>query len=218
MSETVATYDIKNPDKVIPMDRAEFYRQQIENYEKGIEPTRAVGVVNVFVFDSVGELFIQKRSNTKAHNAGLFDKSMGGHIRFGDNSDYTVMVETIQELQVPSIVLRTHEDFSKTHDLLSSYLSTVSIIEQIDSQIYSLPKTIKGSKIPILNKVHLYFGVYDGAVSTVDREAKGVVLYSLDDIKGDIKKSPDLFTYDLAFLIKKYHSQIEKFIKIIKAK
>ena len=88
-------------------------------------------------------------------------------------------METIQELQVPSITLRTAEDFSKTYTLLKDYLTTVAVIRHINTQIIELQKDIKGRIIPILNKVHLYFGIYDGAVKTVDREAKGVLLYSL---------------------------------------
>jgi isopentenyldiphosphate isomerase len=214
-AETITTYLPDRPDVAIPMDRAEFYREQIQLHTSGQQPNRAAGIVNIFIFDSQGELFVQKRSDHKAHNAGLLDKTIGGHIRFGDTNEYTVMVETVQELQVPSITLRTEEDFAKTHDLLKDYLSTVAIIRHIDTELIELNKNIKGQMVPILNKVHLYFGVYDGAVKTVDREAKGVLLYSLADLAKDIETSPALFTDDLHLLLKKYRSDIDKFLKQI---
>jgi hypothetical protein len=128
------------------------------------------------------------------------------------------MVETVQELQVPSITLRTDADFKKTHTLLKDYLNTVAIIKHIDSKVISLKKDIKGKGIPVLNKVHLYFGVYGGAIKTVDREAKGVLLYSLSSLERDMKKSPSLFTDDLRVLVENYRPQIEEFIKLIKTK
>ena len=70
------------------------------------------------MFNSYGEMIIQKRSFDKNHNPGLLDKSIGGHVQFGDTPDYTAMVETIQELQTPSIVLKNENDFVKTFHLL----------------------------------------------------------------------------------------------------
>ena len=216
MSETITTYKIENPEVAIPMDRDEFYREQIEKSEKGEKPDRSIEVVDVFVFDSQGEIFIQKRSDSKAHNAGMLDKTIGGHVRFGDTDDFTVMVETVQELQVPSITLRTDKDFVKTYDLLKDYLNIVAVIKHIDSKIFELEKRIKGKDVTVLNKVHLYFGIYNGSVRTVDREAKGVLLYSLADLERDMKISPALFTDDLSTLIGEYRPQIEEFIRAIK--
>jgi len=68
-SETITTYRIDKPDVAIPMDRAEFYIEQITRFETGQKPTQAVGIVNLFIFDSQGELFVQKRSDHKTHNA-----------------------------------------------------------------------------------------------------------------------------------------------------
>lgn len=218
MGETITTYKSDNLDVAIPMDRALFYREQVDLSKKGKKPTRAVGIINIFIFDSSGEIFIQKRSDSKAHNAGLLDKTIGGHIRFGDTNEYTVMVESVQELQVPSITLRTAEDFAKTYDLLKDYLSTVAVVKHIDSQVFTLKKNIKGDLIPVLNKVHLYFGIYNGAVKTVDREAKGVLLYSLEDLEKDMKASPNLFSDDLRVLIEKYRPKIKEFIKLVKTK
>ena len=216
MAETITTYKKDNMEVAIPMDRVEFYAQQVQNFESAKNPEFAVGIINIFMFDSGGEIYIQKRSDNKAHNPGMFDKTIGGHIRFGDSNDYTVMVETVQELQVPSITLRTEEDFIKTYNLLRDYLATVAIVKHIDTQTLELKKNIKGKNIPILNKVHLYFGIYNGAVKTVDREAKGVLLYSLEDLEKDMEASPNLFTDDLRVLITKYRPRIVDFIEFVK--
>ena len=110
MNETVNTFLLKNPFESIPMDRKSFYEEQVSEYKKNGEPSRAIEVVNILLFNSQGELIVQKRSFDKNHNPGLLDKSIGGHLRYGDTPDYTVMVETIQELQTPSIVLKDKKD------------------------------------------------------------------------------------------------------------
>ncbi|MDO8443883.1 MAG: hypothetical protein Q7S80_00015 [bacterium] len=218
MSETITTYEAESPVTAIQMDRDKFYREQIELSEKGIKPTTAVAIVDVLMFDTKGEIFIQKRSNTKAHNPGLFDKSMGGHVRFGDTTDYTVMVETVQELQIPSIVLRNDKDFIKTLDLLEDYLNSIAVVKHIDTKNLTLVKKIKSKDVPVVNRLDLYFGVYNGSVKTVDREAKGIILYSLDDLKESIETAPSLFTQDIAMFIERYHDRIVEFIELIKGK
>jgi hypothetical protein len=45
------------------------------------------------------------------------------------------MVESVQELKVPSIVLRNHNDYVKTYNLLKNYLTSTAIIEYIDTKI-----------------------------------------------------------------------------------
>ena len=116
MAETVNTFLLKNPFELIPMDRKDFYDEQVSEYKENGEPTRAIEVVSILLFNSHGEMIIQKRSFDKNHNPGLLDKSIGGHIQSGDTADYTVMVETIQELQTPSIVLKDKNDLNKLWD------------------------------------------------------------------------------------------------------
>lgn len=117
MNEIITTYLLSNPNNSYPMERDKFYSEQIEIYKKTNKPTLAVAIVNAFIFNSNGKLFVQKRSDQKNHNPGLLDKSIGGHIQFGDSSNYTMMVETVQELQVPSIILQNQTDFLKTYNL-----------------------------------------------------------------------------------------------------
>jgi len=78
--------------------------------------------------------------------------------------------------------------------------------------------TVQGRDVLVLNKVHLYFGVYSGAVKTVDKEAKGVLLYSLEELEKEMIEFPTIFTDDLRFLIKQYRPQIVDFIKSVKTK
>lgn len=215
MDETINTFLIENPFELIPMSRKEFYAEQVSEYKKNGEPTRAVEIINVFLFNSHGELIIQKRSFDKNHNPGLLDKSIGGHIKHGDSAGYTVMVETIQELQTPSIVLENENDFIKTYDLLKPYLETISVITHLSTILLSPIKIINNEDIKIANKMHIYLGVYDGRIRPVDREAKGVLFYSLSEIKNEMLNNPNTFTDDMRLILRKYEKEIQHFINLI---
>jgi isopentenyldiphosphate isomerase len=218
MSDIINTYKLDNTSSLIPMDREEFYREQIEAFKKYGEPTRANETVNILIFNSHGEFTIQKRSLKKNHNPGLLDKSIGGHIQNGDTPDYTVMVETIQELQTPSIVLKNQIEFEKTYKLLRPYLETISITKHMDTVLVRRIKIINNEKIQIANKTHLYLGVYDGRMRPIDREASGILFYSLTELEKEMAKTPEIFTDDLHFLMREYKIEIEKFIEFITKK
>lgn len=216
MSEKINTFLLKNPFELIPMDRKDFYEEQVKIFKETGSTSRAIEIANILLFNSHGELIVQKRSYDKAHNPGLLDKSIGGHIQFGDTPDYTVMVETIQELQTPSIVLKNKEDFLKTYELLGKHLETVSVIKYFNTILYSPIKIINGVNINISNKMYLYFGVYDGRIRPVDREPKGVLFYSIEELEKEIISNPSIFTDDIKYIIQEYKKEIEEFVNLIK--
>ncbi len=218
MSEIVNTYLINDPESLIPMKRSAFYEEQIKIFKETGNPTRAVDIVDIFIFNSEGELLIQKRSSHKNHNPSMFDKTIGGHVTYGDTYIHTAMIETVQELQTPSIVLKNKVDFEKTLKILDDYRETIAIVKHNDSEVHRLTKVLQGEKVDILNRVHLYFGVYDGRTRPVDKEAHGILYYNFDELIEEMKKNPDIFTYDLHFFIKNYEKELRAFIKRIKRK
>ena len=125
------------------------------------------------------------------------------------------MIETVQELQTPSIVLNTRTDFEKTLKVLKTYTETIAIIKQHDTDAIILPKIIKGEKIDILNRVHLYFSLYDGKTRPVDKEAQGILYYKLDDLIDEMKQFPHMFTSDLHILVKRYEKDMREFIRYV---
>lgn len=212
MAEIINTYLLENPAEMVPMDRKDFYDEQVRIFKETGQPTKAVEIVNVLLFNSHGELIIQKRSFGKNHNPGLLDKSIGGHVENGNTPDYTVMVETIQELQTPSIVLGNKNDFDKTIKLLGKYLETVSVICHLKTEITTFVKVVNGEDIEIANKMHLYIGIYDGRTRPVDRESKGVLFYSLIELENEMQKAPATFTNDLHYIMKEYKKEIYEFV------
>lgn len=214
-SENITVFDLTDSEVGFPMDRKTFYEEQVKAFKETGEPTKACEIVDVMLFTKEKELILQKRSHTKRHNPYLIDKTVGGHVVYGDNPFYTVMIETVQELRVPSIVLRSQEDFRRTYKTMESYLENIAILKYVDHNIYPLTKVIDGEEITIANKVHMFMGVYTGATKPVDREASGILYYSLDMLKQEMKATPANFTHDLHFFLETYADTIDQFIKAI---
>lgn len=216
MKEIITTYDFRDPEIRIPADRDDFYEEQIKTIKKTGKANKSIEMIALLLFNKEGEIILQKRSYAKKHNPYLIDKAIGGHIKYGDSPMFTLMVETVQELRVPSIVLRADEDFKKTFNLLHTYLDNISLIKELDRSLFTLERIIKGKKYSIPYYVYLYVGVYGGATKPVDKEASGVLYYNLDILKKEIKAQPDNFTNDLSLFLDKYKKEINGFLNYLK--
>lgn len=194
----------------MPYSRKQFYDEQFSS-----EPHEdlAVHVVAVFIVTSSGELLLQKRSADKRHNARLIDKSLGGHVTYGDDPDYTVMVETVQELLTPSIVLKNEEDFAKTFELLKRYLTTVALIRHQETKEFELSKVVDGTPFSVKNVVHVYFGKYDGSTRPADKESAGMLYFNMNDLDDEIAAAPDQFTDDIKILFAEYKADLIEFMQ-----
>jgi hypothetical protein len=216
MSEKITCYPLENTFAwSYPYDRDLFYSEEIEHYKRWEKSDRVIWVINVFLFNELWEIIIQSRSHHKKHNANRLDKSVWWHIQWWDSPDYTAIVETVQELQVPSIIVGENDNFHKTYNTLKWYLSTIAILKYIDTKIWTFHKEIEKQMIDIQNKSFIYLWVYGWSIKNADGEAKGTLFYDLDDLIREMKKSPQLFTHDLHVHIKCYEQEMRNFIKII---
>lgn len=57
--------------------------------------------------------------------------------------------------------------------------------------------------------------MYGGKVKNVDREAKGILYYGLEDLLEEMKEFPDTFTQDMHFYIKNYLPAMREFLATI---
>lgn len=213
MAEKITTYLLPNFEDPIPMDRDEFYAEQIAVYKKTGKPTRSVEVIQILLFTPEGEIILQKRSKSKKHNPNMFDKSIGGHVAFGDSPQYTVMCETLQELEVPAFVLHTRDEFTKTYRLLERYISRSALLQYIATRTYTSQKKINDELVGIANTYHLYFGVYQGAIRPADKESAGIVFYDMETLRTERTENPNLFTADLMFFLQKYDTELDTFLR-----
>ncbi len=61
-------------------------------------------VIHLHVFNSAGELFLQKRSATKDIQPGKWDSSVGGHIDIGETPRQAVLREAREEIGLTNVV------------------------------------------------------------------------------------------------------------------
>ncbi len=57
-------------------------------------------VVHLHVFDRAGRLYLQKRAAAKDTNPGLWDTSVGGHVRAGESTPGALLREAREELGI----------------------------------------------------------------------------------------------------------------------
>lgn len=60
-------------------------------------------VIHLHIFNSEGELLLQKRSKTKDIQPDRWDTSVGGHIDLGETPEMAVLREASEELNIESI-------------------------------------------------------------------------------------------------------------------
>lgn len=161
--------------------------------------------------NSKGRIYLQKRSKFKEVNPGLYDKTIGAHVRKGDSWDVTLTRECAEELGFPATVVSSDE-FDKA--IKSTDLSVVGIFKKIEylPDFTSLRFDRNGKKVTQHWITTIYIGYYDGAIRFVDGESSGIEVFTLEELKKDIAKNQDKFTDDVKFMIKKYGN----FIKSIK--
>jgi isopentenyldiphosphate isomerase len=205
--EKIIVSPLDDLNKRQPYSRRRYYDEQFS----GAGQPLAAHIIDVMLFDISGDLIVQKRSQTKNHNPGMIDKTLGGHIVYGDNPDYTVMVESVQELLTPSIALDSETDFDKALALLKAYIDTVALVLKKSTELFQFEKVHNGQRYLVPNAVHLYYGVYGGKMRPADREASGILYYSLDQLEKEIQTTPDLFTDDLKQIVTKQRSELAEF-------
>lgn len=208
--EKITVSPVGSPGNISSYSRKQFYDEQ---FSDSSNENLAVHVVAVFIVTTGGEILLQKRSADKRHNARLIDKTLGGHVTYGDDPDYTVMVETVQELLTPSIVLKNEEDFAKTYMLLKNYLNTVALIKHSETKEIELTKIVYGKPYGINNVMHMYFGIYDGSTKPADKESAGMLYYKIEDLDTEILATPNQFTDDLKKLFSAYKNDLLKLIQ-----
>jgi len=207
MAEKLEIFDLKGKSLGFK-DRDAFYTEARREYAQKGKVTKQVKTIRALVMNSAGRIYLQKRSKSKADNAGLYDKSVEGHVIKDTTFEMTLVKECAEELGFPaSIVLSA--DFEKAVRITD--LSIVGIFRQVEqlSNFQARREQKDGTKYIQPYITAMFVGYYNGAIRFVDGESSGVEVFSLDELKEEIKKYPGKFTEDLLFLIKKY----AKFLK-----
>ncbi len=210
MVELLETYDLKG-NLLGKVERKKFYKEIEKEFERTNKITRQVKSVRTILLNSKGRIYAQKRSKFKEGNRGLYDKTIGGHVREDNSFELTLIRECAEELGFPASIV-SEKEFEIA--IKSTDLSIIAIFKKIDYiNGFKSTRTTKRGKIIVQPwMTTIYLGYFDGAIRFVDGESSGIEVFSLEELKEEIKQHPKKFTEDLKFMVKKY----EKYLKPIK--
>ncbi|MFA5211434.1 MAG: NUDIX domain-containing protein [Patescibacteria group bacterium] len=206
MSEKLEIYDL-NSNLIKIEDRKKFYSDIREEYKKKNKISKKVKSIRLILMNSSGRIYLQKRSKIKSENSGLYDKTVGGHVSAGDSFDMTVIRECAEELGFPATVL-SPEEFEKSIKVTN--LEIIGIFKKIEYIPNLISERIMKNKSkfiqPFMNS--FYIGYYDGPIKFADGESSGIEVFSLDELKKEIKQNPDKFTEDIKYMINRYEKYL----------
>lgn len=204
MKELLEVFDL-NDKSVGIEEREKFYSEIRKEYTDKGKVTRKIKSIRLFLLNSDGRIYLQKRSKIKNDNPNLYDKTIGGHVQKGHTFDMTVIRECAEELGFPAAVL-SPEEFGEA--IKSTDLEVIGLFKKIDyiPNFDSTRISQDGSKFIQTDITTIYLGYYNGSIRFKDGESSGVEVFSADELKDDIKSNPAKYTEDIKFMVDKYKS------------
>jgi len=201
MKEQLETFNLDN-NIIGVQSRKEYYKEIEKEFAQTGKITKQVKQVRLIMMNSEGTIFIQRRSKRKDSNAGLYDKTTGGHVNAGHTWELTVVKECHEEFGFPAVVL-SQADFK--HAIEATDTAIIGLFREVEHINQFLSKRIrsKGEIVqPVITKN--YIGYYDGPIRFKDGEAIGVECFTKEELEEDLKNHPTKFTEDLKFMVKRY--------------
>jgi isopentenyldiphosphate isomerase len=116
-------------------------------------------VVHLFLFNSKGELFLQKRASTKDIQPGKWDTSVGGHMSPGESVSDALARETSEELGIristPVFMGRHIWQSARERELVSSFSTISDAFPEINKEEIEEGKfwTLKEIKLKIPDNI-----------------------------------------------------------------
>jgi isopentenyl-diphosphate delta-isomerase len=157
--------------------------KEIEPVEKMEAHTKGIlhRAFSIFVFNSNNQLLLQKRHSTKYHCAGLWTNTCCSHPAYGE------------ELEA-AIYRRLQEEMGFTCEL---------------KEIFSFSYKVEFENNLIENEYdHVFIGTFDGEVVPAENEVEAYKWVDISEVKADIEKNPDSYT----FWFKSLFSRVISFI------
>jgi isopentenyl-diphosphate Delta-isomerase len=207
MKELLNAYSNEG-EKVGQIEKKEFHKKLQNEYLKTKTTTIRHKCVRLLLLNSSGKIILQKRSKWKADNAGKWDKTVGGHVREDDSYDLTMLKECAEELGLPATIVKKNEFETATQTTNLQILGILTKLSYLDN-CQSTRQLKNGKKWIETSMVNFYMGYYDGAIRFIDKEACGIQIFSLEELKQEIKEQPENFTDDIKFILKKFKNKIK---------
>lgn len=130
--------------------------------------------VSVFLFNSRGELMLQRRAATKYHSAGLWTNTCCSHPFPGENTEDAARRRLKEEMGIEAELDFSHKFIYKTD------LEKGMIEHELD---------------------HVFVGVYDGDPILDPEEAEDWRLIPMQELYDDIKTNPNNYTFWMKLIL-----------------
>ena len=123
---------------------------------------------SILIFNSKGELLVQKRAKNKYHSRGLWANSCCGHQKENERLVEAAHRRLIEEMGFDCAL----------------------------KEIFSFSYRVKFANGLIENEIdHVFVGKYDDRIESNKEEIEDYKWVSLDELKKDVKKNPKKYAY-----------------------
>ncbi len=211
MNENIEIYDLNN-NFISNQNRKEFYDETKKEFMQNGSISKKVKTIRVLLMNSLGRIYLQKRSPLKTENSNMYDKTVGGHVAAGSSFELTTVKECAEELGFPSTIV-SEDEFETA--ISSIDLKIIAILKKVDYiQDFQSVRILKDkNKFVQPYMTEIYIGYYDGPVRFADGESSGIETFSIEEIKNEIAQNPSKFTEDIKFMIEEYYSLLLPVVK-----
>ncbi len=185
------------------MEKKQLHEKMRKEYFKKGQVSVRHKHVRLILMTSKGRVILQRRSKWKGNNAGLWDKTIGGHVSSGDSYDLTMLKECAEELGIPATVVK-NELFERT--VAKTDLHVLAILTKLtELDNFQANYSVKGKKNWIEPQMtRFYIGYYDGHIKFIDKEACGIQVFTAEELDEELHENPDAFSKDMHYILKKF--------------
>ena len=211
MAEKIEVFSLRGAPIGVE-ERRGFYASIKREFAAKGAISRKIKTVRLLLMNSSGRVYLQKRSQLKEDNAGLYDKTIGGHVLLGETFDIAAIRECAEELGFPAAII-PERDFRFAVSRVN--VGTIGLFRRLGvlNHFESVRILKDGGKMvqPLITAI--YIGYYDGAIRFSDGESSGIEVFSLSELRREIRERPGKFTEDLKFMVSKYSRCLRPILK-----
>jgi isopentenyldiphosphate isomerase len=205
--EIITLYTKEAPDAPFACGRTEYYDNDFTTHTDHYP-----AIIDVLLFNTHGDLLLQKRGRNKRNNPGKLHTTVGGHINWGERPEFSLVHECMEELGAP-VLLFPKEDYAQALAKLGPYTHKAALLYEVADVFRNHSADPIENRRHIKDRIWLYFGRYDGPVEIQDRESAGYEWMSLEEFEREFKTDPSQFTSGLKLFIETFQTEIREFIK-----
>lgn len=137
--------------------------------------------ISVFVFNSSGEMLLQKRAADKYHGAGLWSNACCTHPRDGETSENCAIRRLFEELGIDASVEKQF-----------SFIYKAEVENGLIENEYD----------------HVYFAIYNGEIKPDTTEVEDYTFVTLDKVFKDAEQQPEKYSIWFRLIIQKFRDHL----------